>query len=131
MANVLIADDSVLSRRIITKMATGLGHKIIGESENGVETISKYKELKPDLVTLDITMPVMDGIACLKEIIDFDPKAKVLIASAIGKGSMVLEALKNGAKYYVIKPLDEKKVSDAIRITLADNNPPPDKDAFY
>ena len=131
MARVLIADDSILSRRIITKIATENGHTVAGESSNGVETISKYKELKPDIVTMDITMPVMDGIECLKELIEYDSTAKVLIVSAIGKGSMVLEALKHGAKYYVTKPIDEKRVLDGINITLADNNPPPDKDAFY
>ena len=131
MASVLIADDSLLSRTILNKIITNIGYTVVGESKDGEETLRMYEELKPDIVTLDITMPVMNGIDCLIKIIDADPKAKILIISAIGKSSMVLEAMKRGAKYYVTKPLDEKKVIDAIAITLADNNPPPDKDAFY
>ena len=131
MARALIADDSLLSRKILSKIITNIGHEVVGESQDGIETIEKYEELRPDFVTMDITMPVMDGIECLTKIIDKYPEAKILVVSAIGKSSMVLEALKNGAKYYVTKPLDEKKVIDAIRITLSDNNPPPDKSAFY
>ena len=131
MARALIADDSLLSRRILSKIITGMGHEVIGEAQNGEETIEKFEDLNPDFVTLDITMPVMDGMECLKRIIDKYPEAKILIVSAIGKSSMVLESLKNGAKYYVTKPLEENKVIQAIEITLADNNPPPDKSAFY
>ena len=131
MASFLIADDSLLSRKILTKMITNIGHTVVGESRDGEETFQMYEELKPDIVTLDITMPVMNGIDCLIKIIEKYPHAKVLIITAIGKSSMVLEALKNGAKYYVTKPLDEKKVIEAIEITIADNNLPPDKDAFY
>jgi two-component system chemotaxis response regulator CheY len=131
MATILIADDSLLTRRIITRIATGLNHTIAGEAENGLETIEKYKELSPDMITLDITMPVMDGLECLNGLIELNPMIKVLIVSAIGKSSMVLEALKRGAKYYVTKPLNEKLLADAIRITLEDDSPPPDKSAFY
>ena len=130
MARILIADDSLMSRQIISKIATDLGHKVVGESDNGLDTLSKYIELSPDIVTLDITMPVMDGMDCLKKLISYDNKVKVLIISAIGKRSMVLEALKTGAKYYTTKPLDERMVADAIRITLEDDNPPPDPQAF-
>ena len=130
MATLLIADDSLMSRRIIARIANSLGHKVVGESENGLDTISKYIELSPDIVTLDIAMPIMGGIDCLRKLISYDPKAKILIISAIGKRSMILEALKNGAKYYTTKPLDEKSVANAIRITIEDNNPPPDFDAF-
>ena len=130
MATILISDDSLMSRRIINRIATDLGHKVVGESEDGLDTISKYIELNPDIVTLDITMPVMNGIECLKKLIAYDTTAKVLIISAIGKSSAVVEALKNGAKNYVTKPLDEEMVANAIRITLEDNNPPPSPDIF-
>ena len=131
MANFLIADDSLLSRKMLGKIITNLGHTIVGESADGEQTVRMYDELRPDVLTLDITMPVMNGIECLDNIIRKHPDAKVLIVSAIGKSSMVLQAMKYGAKYYVTKPLDEKKVIEAISIAIADNNPPPDRDAFY
>ena len=131
MARFLIADDSLLSRKMLEKIITDFGHTVVGESKDGEETVQMYEALKPDVLTLDITMPIMNGIECLEKIISKHPEAKVLIVSAIGKSSMVLEAMKNGAKYYVTKPLDEKKVIEAISITIADNNPPPDKGAFY
>ena len=131
MARFLIADDSLLSRKMLEKIITDFGHTVVGESKDGEETVQMYEALKPDVLTLDITMPIMNGIECLEKIIGKYPEAKVLIVSAIGKSSMVLQAMKNGAKYYVTKPLDEKKVIEAISITIADNNPPPDKSAFY
>ena len=117
MARFLIADDSLLSRKMLEKIITDFGHTVVGESKDGEETVQMYEALQPDVLTLDITMPIMNGIECLEKIISKYPEAKVLIVSAIGKSSMVLEAMKNGAKYYVTKPLDEKKVIEAISIT--------------
>ena len=91
----------------IKSMVTNNGYNVIGEAENGLEAVRKYKELKPDIVTMDITMPEMTGIEALKEIIKIDPKAKVVMLSAMGQESMVKEAILSGAKNFIVKPFTE------------------------
>ncbi len=92
----------------------GEQHEICGEACNGLEAVEKYKELKPDIVTMDITMPHMHGIEAMREILDYDQDAKVLICSAVGHRQKVLEAMKTGASDFVVKPFQKEQILDAI-----------------
>ena len=95
------------------------GHEVVGEAGNGTEAIDRFQELKPDLTTLDITMPEKDGISALKEIIALDPGARVVMCSALGQESKVLESIKLGAKDFVVKPFQTDRVLEAIGKALA------------
>lgn len=113
---VLLIDDSMFVRKQLNQILTSEGFNVVGEAENGVDGFEKYKEIFPnvDLVTMDITMPQMDGITCLEKIIQFDPKATVVMISALGKEDLVKKALLIGAKNYIVKPLDRAKVLERI-----------------
>lgn len=113
MAKILVVDDAEFLRVRIAKMLSGDGHEII-EAENGQKAISAYQASRPDVVLLDITMPEMDGIAALKEIRSLDPKAKVIMLTALGQESVVLEAIKSGARDFVVKPFERERVIGAI-----------------
>jgi two-component system chemotaxis response regulator CheY len=113
MAKILVVDDAEFLRVRITKMLSGEGHDIV-EAENGVKAVGIYKSLKPDLVLMDITMPEMDGLAALKEIRAFDSAARVVMLTALGQESVVLEAIKSGARDFVVKPFDRERVLSAI-----------------
>lgn len=113
MAKILVVDDAEFLRVRITKMLSGEGHDIV-EAENGVKAVESYKTLKPDLVLMDITMPVMDGLAALKEIRAYDASARVVMLTALGQESVVLEAIKSGARDFVVKPFDRERVLSAI-----------------
>lgn len=104
---VLVVDDGAFMRLLIKQMLVKRGYEIVGEAENGKEAVEKYEELRPDLVTLDITMPVMDGIMALKEIMALNSNAKVVMVSAMGQEVYVKEAIRCGAKSFVVKPFDE------------------------
>lgn len=114
MANILIADDSIIMRRNLRTILTKAGHNIVGEAINGQQAHLLYSKSEVDIVTLDITMPVMDGIEALKKIIERDPGARVIIISALDQKRMVYQALELGAKYYIIKPITEEKILNAI-----------------
>jgi two-component system chemotaxis response regulator CheY len=90
------------------------GHEVIGEGANGAEAITQYQALRPDIMTLDITMPEKDGLAALREILTLEPSAKIIMCSALGQESKVLEAIKSGAKDFVVKPFQPDRVLDAI-----------------
>jgi two-component system, chemotaxis family, chemotaxis protein CheY len=117
---VLVIDDSMFVRKQIGQILTSEGFEVIDQAENGLEGIEKYKEHSPgiDLVTLDITMPKMDGVTALEHIMAFDPQAKVVMISALGKQDLVKKALLAGAKNYIVKPLDRKKVLERITAIL-------------
>ena len=117
---VLIIDDSMFVRKQIGQILTSEGFEVVDQAVDGVDGIEKYKEHSPgiDLVTLDITMPRMDGVTALEKIIDFDPEAKVVMISALGKQDLVKKALLSGAKNYIVKPLDRKKVLDRVKSIL-------------
>ncbi len=120
MANkILIVDDAAFMRMMVRDILTKNGFEVCGEANNGLEAIVKYKELKPDLVTMDITMPEMDGIAALKEIKKFDPQAKVIMCSAMGQQGMVIDAIQAGAKDFIVKPFQPDRVVEAIKKTLS------------
>ena len=114
MARVLVVDDAAFMRKMVTDALTKGGHEVVGEAGNGVEALEQYRALKPDLTTLDITMPEKDGISTLKELIELDPAAKVVMCSALGQESKVLESIKLGAKDFVVKPFKPDRVIEAV-----------------
>ncbi len=113
MAKILVVDDAEFLRVRISKMLSGEGHDIL-EAENGLKAVEAYKASKPDLVLMDITMPEMDGLSALKEIKSFDSAAKVVMLTALGQESVVLEAIKTGARDFVVKPFEKDRVLGAI-----------------
>ena len=113
MAKILVVDDAEFLRLRISKMLKGDGHEVI-EAENGAVAIQKYAANRPDIVLMDITMPEMDGLSALKEIRSRDPKAKVVMLTALGQESVVLEAIKSGAKDFIVKPFERDRVMNAI-----------------
>jgi two-component system chemotaxis response regulator CheY len=119
MARVLVVDDAVFMRKMVTDALSKGGHEIVGEAANGQEAVERYQALKPEVTTLDITMPEMDGIAALKAILDLDPAARVIMCSALGQESKVLEAVKAGARDFVVKPFQPERVLEAVGKALA------------
>ena len=113
-AKVLVVDDSALIRKILIKLLIENGYQVVGEATNGQEGLDLYKELKPDLVTLDVTMPVMDGVEALRQIIAFDSGAKVAMITAAGQKEKLIEALKIGAKLFTTKPFNEDEVLSSL-----------------
>jgi two-component system chemotaxis response regulator CheY len=114
MARVLVVDDAAFMRKMVSDALTGGGHEIVGEAANGSEAVQRFQELRPDVMTLDITMPEKDGLTALREIIAVDPGAKVVMCSALGQESKVLESIKLGAKDFVVKPFQPDRVLSAI-----------------
>ena len=113
--NILICDDAAFMRMMIKDILTKNGYTVAGEAENGAKAIEKYTELKPDLVLMDITMPEMDGIQALKKIRELDPKASVIMCSAMGQQAMVIESIQSGAKDFIVKPFQADRVLEAVR----------------
>jgi two-component system chemotaxis response regulator CheY len=118
-AKVLVVDDAAFMRMMIKDILTKNGYDVVGEAENGADAVVKYRELTPDLVTLDITMPEMDGLAALKEIRSFDSNAKVIMCSAMGQQAMVIDAIQAGAKDFIVKPFNAERVIEAVSKTVA------------
>lgn len=114
MARVLVVDDAAFMRMMLKDILSKAGHEIVGEAGNGKEAHDKYVELKPDLVTMDITMPNVDGLEGLKMIRAYDSNAKVIMCSAMGQQAMVVDAIQNGAKDFIVKPFQDDRVLDAI-----------------
>ena len=113
MATVLIADDAAFMRMRSVTLLKELGNEVL-EAEDGRQAVDIYKEQRPDAVLLDITMPVMDGLEALKEIMDFDPDAKVAMVTAMGQQQVIMEAIKTGAKDFVVKPFDGARIQEAL-----------------
>ncbi|HNN12562.1 MAG TPA: response regulator [Anaerolineales bacterium] len=118
MAKVLIVDDAEFLRVRLTKMLSTDGYEVF-QAENGLKAVNTYKEIHPDVVLMDVTMPEMDGLTALKEIVGFDAKARVIMLTALGQESVVLEAVKSGAKDFVVKPFEQDRVMNAITKLLA------------
>ena len=113
--NILICDDAAFMRMMIKDILTKNGYNVIGEAENGAVAVDKYKDLKPDLVLMDITMPEMDGIQALKAIKAADPGANIIMCSAMGQQAMVIEAIQAGAKDFIVKPFQADRVLEAVK----------------
>ena len=121
MARVLVVDDALFMRRMLSDILKKEGIEICGEAENGKDALDKYQQLKPDLVTMDIVMPKIeeiDGIGAVKEIIKVDPQAKIIMVSAMGQHSLVVEAIQAGAKDSVTKPFQPSRVIEAVKRAL-------------
>ncbi|MCL1975931.1 MAG: response regulator [Firmicutes bacterium] len=115
MAKVMIVDDAAFMRIQIKNMLSKNGYEVAGEAENGMMAVERYKELKPDVVTMDITMPEMSGLDALREILKIDSNAKVVMVSAMGQEAMVRDAILSGAKGFIVKPFKEEGIIAAIK----------------
>ncbi|WP_453996750.1 response regulator [Bacillus nitroreducens] len=118
MARILVVDDAKFMRLTLTDILVKADHEVVSEAENGLEAIRKYKETKPDLVTMDITMPEMNGIDAVKMIKEWDPKARIIMCSALGQQKMVVDAISAGAKDYIVKPFEDSRVVETINRVL-------------
>lgn len=123
MIKALIVDDALFMRKMLADILRKEGVSIAGEAENAKQAIQKYKEIKPDLVTMDIVMPKidgLDGIGAVEEIIKGDPNAKIIMVTAMGQHSLMLDAMQAGAKDFIIKPFRPQRVSEALKRVLGD-----------
>jgi two-component system chemotaxis response regulator CheY len=118
VAKILIADDSAIIRKTLKRILLDVGHEVVDEAKNGVEAVEKYKKYQPDLVTMDISMPLMNGIEAVRCIVEQYHQAKIVMISAIDEKSQVFEALECGAKHYIIKPFNEATVTKIIDVVL-------------
>lgn len=114
MLKVLIVDDSLIIRKKIAKILENLGHEVLADATNGQEAIEAYSKLKPDFVTMDITMPDMDGITAVKEIMKIDSDAKVIMVTSHGQEDMVIKSIQSGAVGYILKPITDEKLAQVI-----------------
>ncbi|APC48534.1 response regulator [Virgibacillus halodenitrificans] len=122
MGQVLLVDDTAFIRMSLTSILTEAGHEVVGEANDGLEAIQQYKKLMPDLVIMDITMPVMNGIESLKEIITFDSDAQIIMCSAMNQQKVVVEAIESGAKDFLVKPFNENCVLETLNRVLHINH---------
>ena len=118
MAGILVVDDAEFIRTLLKDILSGNGHHVVGEAANGDEAVMKYIDLKPDLVTMDIVMPKSTGIDAVKAIRAEDPKARIVMISALGQQKLVMESIKAGAKDFIVIPFDEKTVVEVINKAL-------------
>ncbi|MDD3150046.1 MAG: response regulator [Candidatus Gastranaerophilales bacterium] len=118
MSKILIVDDAAFMRMMLKDILSKNGFEVIGEAANGDEAVQKFVELSPDLVTMDITMPLCDGIQALKQIKAKNANAKVVMCSAMGQQAMVIESIQAGAKDFIVKPFQADRVVEAIRKAL-------------
>ncbi|MDQ0207961.1 response regulator [Alkalicoccobacillus murimartini] len=122
MASILIVDDAAFMRMMIKDILVNAGYDVVGEAENGVKAVEQYQKLQPDLVTMDITMPILDGIQALKQIKEKDPSANVIMCSAMGQQALVLEAVQLGAKDFIVKPFQKERVIETVAEVLQSSN---------
>lgn len=113
--NILLVDDAAFMRMMLKDILTKNGYEIVGEAENGAKALDKYKETMPDLVIMDITMPEVDGIQAVKNIIAYDKDAKIIMCSAMGQQAMVIEAIQAGAKDFIVKPFQAERALEAVK----------------
>lgn len=119
-AKILIVDDAAFMRMMLTDILVEKGYEIAGEAGDGGKALRLYKELKPDLVTMDIVMPEVGGIESIRKILKIDPEAKILVVSALGQQALVKEAIDAGAKGFVVKPFKSEKVTEEIEKILSE-----------
>jgi two-component system chemotaxis response regulator CheY len=119
MAKIMIVDDAMFMRLMLRNIIVDMGFEEIFEAANGLEAIQIYKEQRPDIVTMDITMPDMDGYTAVTEIIKHYPDARIIMCSAVGQQRMILNAIMAGAKDFIVKPFDKKRVVDSLTTVLS------------
>jgi two-component system, chemotaxis family, chemotaxis protein CheY len=115
---VLVCDDAIFMRSMIADILKQAGFEVVGEAETGAQAVERYRELKPDLVTMDIVMPDMGGIDAVRQIVQEDPNAKILMCSAMGQQALVIEAIQAGARDFVVKPFQPSRVLEAVQRVL-------------
>ncbi|HEX6590053.1 MAG TPA: response regulator [Longimicrobiales bacterium] len=115
---VLICDDAIFMRTMLADILKQAGFEVVGEADTGAKAVERYRELKPDLVTMDIVMPDMGGIDAVRAIVKEDPSAKVLMCSAMGQQALVIEAIQAGARDFVVKPFQPSRVLEAVQRVL-------------
>jgi Response regulator containing CheY-like receiver domain and AraC-type DNA-binding domain len=115
---ILIVDDAALARTMLRKVIEECGIAEILEAQNGVEALEIYQKERPDLVTMDVTMPEMDGVTATRKILEINAGANVIVCSALGQKEVVMDAIQAGAKHYIIKPFDNEKVRNTIKAVL-------------
>ncbi len=116
---VLVCDDAVFMRTMLSDILQQAGYTVVGQAETGAVAVEKYKELRPDLVTMDIVMPDMGGIDAVRTITAFDPYARVVMCSAMGQQALVVDAIEAGAKDFVVKPFQASRVLEAVQRVMA------------
>jgi two-component system chemotaxis response regulator CheY len=114
MAKIMIVDDAAFLRAMLRDILVQAGHEVVIEAGNGKEAVERYMAFKPDVVTMDITMPIMEGVEAVKEIRRFDPNASIVMCSAFGQRNQVIEAIQNGAKDFIMKPFHSTRVLEAV-----------------
>jgi two-component system, chemotaxis family, chemotaxis protein CheY len=122
MAKIMIVDDAMFMRLILRQIIVEMGFEEIFEATNGLEAIQIYQEQRPDIVTMDITMPDMDGCTAVTEIIKLYPDARIIMCSAVGQQRMILNAIMAGAKDFIVKPFDKNRVIDSLTAVLSKGN---------
>ena len=121
MANVLVVDDALFMRKMLSDILVKDGHRVVGEAENAKEAVTLYKKLKPDVMTLDMVMPEVDkmnSLQAIQEILALDQGAKIVMVSAMGQQELVVQSIRAGAKDFIVKPFEPKQVTDAVRRLL-------------
>ncbi len=126
---ILIADDAAVVRLVLKDLLESAGFEVVGECENGEEAVAGYKDLQPDLVTMDITMPVKDGLTALEEILGYDRKARIVMITAVDDKSALTRAIKAGATDYIVKPFEEDRVLGAVKSAFGAEGETPAKTA--
>ncbi len=119
MARILVCDDSAFMRMMLKKVLIADGHEIVGEAGDGMEAVQMYRQHKPDIATMDITMPKMDGIQAVTHIHEENPVARIVMVTALGQKAIITDALKAGASDFIVKPFDPEQVIETIRKVLA------------
>jgi len=118
MARIMIVDDTLMMRTVLRRLLEAAGHEIVSEAINGEQAIINYAQFHPDLVTMDITMPGLGGIETIKNIIESDPAANIIVVSSLGQKHIIFQALQNGAKNFVLKPVTEERLLPIIQLVL-------------
>jgi len=118
MAKIMIVDDAAFMRMMIKDIVTRNNYEVVGEAQNGAEAVEMYLKCKPDIVTMDITMPEKDGISAVKDIMAIDSNAKIIMCSAMGQQSLVMDAIKAGARDFLVKPFKPERVIQALEKAL-------------
>jgi two-component system, chemotaxis family, chemotaxis protein CheY len=119
---VLIVDDSMLMRRLVATALVSAGWEVVGEAANGDDAVTKYQQLRPDAVTLDITMPGCDGLHAIQKLLEIDPNAKIVVVSALNQSKLVAQAVRAGVQGFVAKPFTPENLQEALRVAVEESS---------